>query len=85
MPTSRATVVTWSAKVRNVSVMLLMVSANVPISPLATSTSFLVKSPLATEVTTLLMPRTWSVRLEAIRLTLSVRSFQVPETPGTRA
>ncbi len=31
------------------------------------------------------MFRTWSVRLDAIELTLSVRSFQVPETPGTSA
>ena len=31
------------------------------------------------------MPRTWLVRLVAIRLTLSVRSFQVPPTPGTCA
>ena len=37
------------------------------------------------DVTTLLMPRTWSVRLEAMRLTLSVRSFHVPPTPGTCA
>ena len=31
------------------------------------------------------MLRTWPVRLSAIRLTLSVRSFQVPPTPSTRA
>ena len=31
------------------------------------------------------MLRTWPVRLAAIRLTLSVRSFQVPATPFTRA
>ena len=29
------------------------------------------------------MLRTWAVRLPAIELTLSVRSFQVPATPGT--
>ena len=28
------------------------------------------------------MLRTWAVRLVAIELTLSVRSFQVPATPG---
>ena len=28
------------------------------------------------------MLRTWPVRLMAIELTLSVRSFQVPATPG---
>ena len=31
------------------------------------------------------MLRTWPVRLDAIELTLSVRSFQVPPTPGTSA
>ena len=31
------------------------------------------------------MLRTWPVRLSAIELTLSVRSFQVPATPGTWA
>ena len=30
------------------------------------------------------MLRTWPVRLPAIELTLSVRSFQVPATPGDR-
>ena len=34
-------------------------------------------------VATSAMLRTWSVRLPAIELTLSVRSFQVPATPGT--
>ena len=41
MPTSRATVVTCSANVRSVSVMLLIVSASAAISPFATTTSFL--------------------------------------------
>ena len=36
-------------------------------------------------VATSAMLRTWPVRLEAIELTLSVRSFQVPATPGTCA
>ena len=40
---------------------------------------------MATAVTTLTMPRTCVVRFEAMKLTLSVRSFQVPATPGTRA
>ena len=47
--------------------------------------SFCERSPLATAVTTLTMPRTWVVRFEAMKLTLSVRSFQVPATPGTLA
>ena len=63
--------------------MLLMVSASAAISPLASTVSFCLRSPLATAVTTLAMPRTWSVRLPAIEFTLSVRSFQVPATPCT--
>ena len=39
---------------------------------------FLVRSPLATAVATGEILRTWLVRLLAIRLTLSVRSFQMP-------
>ena len=35
-------------------------------------------------VATSAMLRTWPVRLEAIELTLSVRFFHVPATPGTR-
>ncbi len=31
------------------------------------------------------MFRTWAVRFFAMRFTLSVRSFQVPATPGTSA
>ncbi len=46
---------------------------------------FLDRSPRATAVVTSAMLRTWLVRLEAIQLTLSVRSFQVPATPGTSA
>ena len=57
-PTSRATDVTWSANVASVSIMLLMVSDRAAISPLACTVSFCFKSPLATPVTTLAMPRT---------------------------
>ena len=63
------------------SIMLLIVSASAAISPLASTVSFCLRSPLATAVTTLAMPRTWLVRLPAMKLTLSVRSFQVPATP----
>ena len=41
---------------------------------------FLLRSPLATAVVTSAMSRTCPVRLPAIRLTLSVRSFQTPPT-----
>ncbi len=84
-PTSRATVVTWSAKVASVSVMLLIVSASAAISPFASTVSFCLRSPFATAVTTLAMPRTCEVRLPAMKFTLSVRSFQTPDTPRTSA
>jgi hypothetical protein len=85
MPTSRATPDTWSAKVESVSVMALMVSASAATSPLASTVSFCERSPLATAVTTLLMPRTCVVRLRAMKFTLSVSAFQTPATPGTSA
>ena len=57
-PTSRATLMTCSAKVASVSVMLLMVSASAATSPLACTVSFWRRLPSATAVTTLTMPRT---------------------------
>ena len=39
VPTSRATLVTWSAKVASVSIMLLMVSASAATSPFASTVS----------------------------------------------
>ena len=65
--------------------MLLIVSASAATSPLASTVSFWRRLPSATAVTTFTMPRTWSVRLAAMTLTESVRSFQVPATPGTSA
>ena len=76
-----ATLVTCSAKIASVLVMLLRVSASAAISPLAATVSFGDRSPLATAVTTLTMPRTWVVRFDAMKLTLSVRSFQTPRRP----
>ena len=46
---------------------------------------FFDRSPWATAVATSAMLRTWPVRLHAIELTLSVRSFHVPATPRTMA
>ena len=63
--------------------MLLIVSVSAAISPFASTVSFCCRSPLATAVTTLAMPRTWLVRLPAMKFTLSVRSFHVPATPFT--
>ena len=46
---------------------------------------FFDRSPLATALVTSAMLRTCAVRLLAMKLTLSVRSFQVPATPCTSA
>ena len=65
--------------------MSLIVSTSSATSPWASTVSFCFRLPRATEVTTVAMPRTWAVRLSAMELTLSVRSFQVPATPLTSA
>ncbi len=62
-----------------------MVSLSCRISPETLTVIFLDRSPPAIAVATSAMLRTWPVRLLAIELTLSVRSFQVPATPGTCA
>src|SRR5205809_388758 len=62
-----------------------MVFLSSRISPLTSTVIFLVRSPLATAMVTSAMLRTCPVRLDAIELTLSVRSFQVPATPVTSA
>ena len=65
--------------------MVLMVSFNCRISPRTSTVIFFDKSPLATAVVTSAMLRTCEVRLPAIEFTESVKSFQVPATPGTLA
>ena len=65
--------------------MVLMVSFSSRISPLTFTVIFFEKSPVAMAVETSAMFLTWPVRLLAIELTESVRSFQVPATPGTCA
>ena len=85
VPTSRATPVTWSANVRSVSIIALIVSASDATSPRASIVNFWFRSPSATAVTTLAIPRTCVVRFVAMKFTLSVRSFQVPLTPFTFA
>ena len=62
-----------------------MVSLSSRISPLTSTVICFDRSPLATAVVTSAMLRTCEVRFDAIELTFSVRSFQVPPTPGTRA
>ncbi len=65
--------------------MTLMVSLSCRISPRTSTVIFLDRSPVATAVVTSAMLRTCAVRLPAIELTESVRSFQVPATPLTFA
>ena len=65
--------------------MVLMVFFSSKNSPFTSTVIFLDRSPLATAVVTSAMLRTWPVRLPAIELTLSVRSFQVPATRLTLA
>ena len=85
VPTSRATRVTSAAKERSWSTMVLMVFFSSEISPFTSTVIFFDRSPAATAVVTSAMLRTWAVRLPAIEFTLSVRSFQVPDTPCTSA
>ncbi len=85
VPTSRATRVTSDAKAESWSTMVLMVFFSSAISPFTSTVIFLLRSPFATAVVTSAMFLTCEVRLSAIEFTLSVRSFQVPETPSTSA
>ncbi len=85
VPTSRATRVTSEANDESWSTMVLIVFLSSRISPLTSTVIFFDRSPLATAVVTSAMLRTCAVRLLAIELTLSVRSFQVPATPCTSA
>ncbi len=85
MPTSRATLVTSAANEDSWSTIVLIVFLSSRISPLTSTVIFCDRSPWATAVVTWAMLRTWSVRLEAMKLTDSVRSFHVPATPGTSA
>ena len=85
VPTSRATRVTSPANALSWSTIVLMVSLSSRISPLTSTVILRDRSPRATAVVTSAMLRTCAVRLPAIALTESVRSFQVPATPGTTA
>ena len=64
---------------------MLMVFFSSRISPRTSTVIFFDRSPSATAVVTSAMLRTCAVRLPAIALTESVRSFHVPATPGTSA
>ncbi len=85
VPTSRATRVTSAANDESWSTIVLIVPFSSSISPRAETVIFWLRSPFATAVVTCAMLRTWPVRLFAMRLTLSVRSRHVPDTPSTSA
>ena len=85
VPTSRATRVTSAANERSWSTIVLMVFFSSEISPLTSTVIFFDRSPAATAVVTSAMLRTCEVRLPAMKLTDSVRSFHVPATPCTSA
>src|SRR5215813_14249388 len=85
VPTSRATRVTSPAKPLSWSTMVLMVFFSSRISPFTSTVILRERSPFATAVVTSAMLRTCAVRLPAMALTESVRSFQVPATPATFA
>ncbi len=85
VPTSLATRVTSDANALSWSTIRLMVFFSSRISPFTSTVILRDRSPLAIAVATSAMLRTWPVRFEAMALTLSVRSFQVPATPGTCA
>jgi hypothetical protein len=65
--------------------MVLMASLSCRISPRTSTVIFLDKSPMATAMVTSEMLRTWAVRLLAMELTLSVKSFHTPVTSETCA
>src|ERR1700679_2585276 len=65
--------------------MVLSVSFSSRISPRTSTVILRDRSPRATAVATSAMLRTCPVRLEAMELTESVKSFQVPATPRTVA
>ena len=85
VPTSRATRVTSEANDRSWSTIVLVTFLICRISPRTSTVTFCVRSPVAMAVATFETSRSCTVRLLAIRLTLSVRSFHVPSTPGTSA
>src|SRR5450432_209596 len=85
VPTSRATRVTSNANEFNCSTIVLMVFFRSRISPFTSMATVFERSPLATALVTSAILRTCAVRLPVIWFTESVKSFQVPATPGTNA
>ena len=65
--------------------MVLMVSLSSRNSPCTSTVIFFDRSPAATALVTSAILRICEVKLLARKLTLSVRSFQVPAAPRTSA
>ncbi len=85
-PTSRDTLFTSAENIfRESTIRLIVVESSSTSPPFSSSDIFLERSPFATAVVTAAISLTWVVRLLAMWFTLSVRSFQVPETFGTLA
>ena len=70
---------------RRVAIIRLMLSLRSAISPAAATRISWVRSPLATDVATPEIARSCEVSVSASRLTFSVRSRHVPDTPRTCA
>src|SRR5262250_1166788 len=58
-----------------------MVTLSSRISPFTSTVILRDRSPFATAVVTAAILRTWVVRFDAMKLTLSVRSFHTPARP----
>ncbi len=85
VPTSRATRVTSDENDESWSTIVLTVFFSSSISPATCTVTLRDRSPLATAVVTRAMSRTCAVSRYAMVLTESVRSFQEPDMPRTRA
>ena len=82
---SQSCAVFFSVVSRRLTIISLMLSLSEATSPAASTSIARERSPLVTAVATSAMARTCVVRFAARRLTLSVRSRQVPAAPGTLA
>ena len=82
---SQSCAVFFSVVSRRLPIISLMLSLSDATSPAASTSIARDRSPLVTAVATSAMARTCVVRFAARRLTLSVRSRQVPAAPGTLA
>ena len=85
VPTSRATRVTSEANALSWSTMVLMVFLSSRISPFTSTVIFVDRSPLAMAVVDVGDVAHLAGEVGGHRVDESVRSFQVPATPGTCA